>query len=153
MSYERAKKKLMISEAPNILTIALKRYQVILTILGYFLHSKVPCAIKNIFFVNLGWYVLCRFATNLYSIIVFIFNANPSSLNSLVFMARSARMSSFQSTWICPNLCVKQMIIVLCTACMLWLSIMMLWILQSLVITYVMWRILRGSGTRWMIAR
>jgi hypothetical protein len=36
---------------------------------------------------------------------------------------------------------------------MLWLSIMMLWILQSLVITYVMWRILRGSGTRWMIAR
>ncbi|TKW33560.1 hypothetical protein SEVIR_2G245500v4 [Setaria viridis] len=27
MSYERAKKKLMISEAPNILTIALKRYQ------------------------------------------------------------------------------------------------------------------------------
>jgi len=38
-SYERAQKKLTILEAPNILTIALKRYQVPLTLLGYFLHS------------------------------------------------------------------------------------------------------------------
>jgi ubiquitin carboxyl-terminal hydrolase 36/42 len=39
-SYERAKKKLTISEAPNILTIALKRYQVPLKLLGYFLTSR-----------------------------------------------------------------------------------------------------------------
>ena len=84
---------------------------------------------------------------------MFTFNANPFSLNSLVFLVRSARMSSSQSTWICLNSCAKQMIIVLCTACMLWLSIMMLWIQPSLVIMYVMWRILRGSGTRWTIAR
>lgn len=34
-SYERAKKKLTVSEAPNILTIALKRFQVIIQIHFY----------------------------------------------------------------------------------------------------------------------
>ena len=99
--------------------------------------------------INLFLYIFSCIGvgTNLYSNIVLTFNWNPFSLNSLVFLVRSARMSSSQSTWIFLNSYAKQMIIALCTACMLWLSIMMLWIQPSLGIMHVMWRILRGRGT------
>lgn len=43
-SYERAKKKLTISEAPNVLTIALKRYQVPYKVPSYWgLDAKRTC--------------------------------------------------------------------------------------------------------------
>ena len=53
-SLQHSKNKLTISEAPNILTIALKRYQIPLTIIGYFLTLMYHVLSINSFLVRLA---------------------------------------------------------------------------------------------------
>lgn len=53
-SYEKAKKKLTVSEAPNVLTVALKRFQVF-----HALNSKTICYFKCILCILYAAFLIC----------------------------------------------------------------------------------------------
>ena len=157
-SYERAKKKLTIEEAPNILTIALKRYQVpsrlslssniyILKVLYEVMNTVLAiemattCAIEEWNFCSFMYLVGIEFCWDTLN--------NCPFMCSLASLERSAKPSDFQK----PSTCFAIWTQILMTyrrftASMQWLSIMMSWMLPSLAIMYVMLKIHRESGLR-----
>ena len=124
-SYEKAKKKLTILEAPNVLTIALKRFQVHLSI-------------KNAVLL----FVLCRFLQ-----LKCVLYCSLVNSESLIKQFGSLRSWTWHHIW------VGQVINHPYTGSMGWWSTWILWMLHFRVTMCATLEMFKTSGSRLMTAR
>lgn len=123
-SYEKAKKKLTVLEEPNILTIVLKRFEVVL-------------------------FLFFNFKFNFVLLMCFCSTTCACSLGTLgSWISQFGSLNS--STW--PHIWVELVMDLLCTAYMQWLFTWMLQMLHFQVIMCAMWRIPMRSGSELMTA-